>query len=120
MQTLSPWVIAAVCATTFGISGKASKANDADARLQAIYGTEWKWREEQIPDGEDSQKPVLDHLPKVDPESQAMRLRTWQDVLEKLNAISREQLSPAEQLNFDVYRPQIEVLIASQKFRDYE
>jgi uncharacterized protein (DUF885 family) len=120
MHALSPWALAAVWATTFGISCNTSKANDADARFQAIYTSEWKWREEQISDGEDSQKPVLDHLPKVDPASQAMRLRMWQDVLEKLNSIPRSELSPAEQLNFDVYRPQIEVLIASQMFRDYE
>ena len=120
MHALSRWALAAVWATAFGISCNTSKANDADARLQAIYTSEWKWREEQIPDGEDSQKPVLDHLPKVDPASQAMRLRMWQGVLEKLNSIPRSELSPAEQLNFDVYRPQIEVLIANQMFRDYE
>jgi len=51
---------------------------------------------------------------------QAMRLRTWQDVLQKLDSIPRAQLSPAEQLNYDIYRPQIQTLIASQKFRDYE
>src|SRR6202000_2843361 len=38
----------------------------------------------------------------------------------KLNAIPRAQLSQQEQLNYDIYRPQIEVLIASQRFRDYE
>ena len=65
-------------------------------------------------------KPIRDHLPKVDPASQAMRLRMWQDVLEKLDAIPRAQLSPAEQLNYDVYRPQIETLIASQRYRDFE
>ena len=30
------------------------------------------------------------------------------------------QLSPEQQVNYDVYRPQIQVLIASQRFRDYE
>ncbi len=75
---------------------------------------------EQFPDNEDSEKPIQDHLPKVDPATQEMRLRTWQDVLRKLDAIPRAELSPAEQLNYDVYRPQIETLIANQRFRDYE
>jgi uncharacterized protein (DUF885 family) len=105
---------------TSGIAGFTSKTNDADARLQAIYTTEWQWRDEQLPDHEDAQKPIRDHLPKTDPASQAMRLRTWQDVLQKLDSIPRAELSSAEQLNYDVYRPQIEALIASQKFRDYE
>ena len=120
MHSLSPWALAAVCAMTSGIAGFTSKTNDADARLQAIYTTEWQWRDEQLPDHEDAQKPIRDHLPKTDPASQAMRLRTWQDVLQKLDSIPRAELSSAEQLNYDVYRPQIEALIASQKFRDYE
>ena len=93
---------------------------DADARLQAIYTTEWKWREQQLADGEDSQRPIEDHLPKCDPAAQEMRLHYWEDVLKKLDAIDRAQLSPKEQINYDVYRPQIEVLIANQRFRTYE
>src|SRR5271154_1469094 len=52
--------------------------------------------------------------------TQAMRLRMWQEVLQKLDSISRADLSPAEQLNYDVYRPQIEALIADQQFREFE
>ena len=49
-----------------------------------------------------------------------MRLRYWEGVLAKLNAINRAELSAKQQVNYDVYRPQIEVLIANQRFRDYE
>src|ERR1700733_12515958 len=98
MRSHSSWALAAVCATTVGFFGNASGANDADARFRAIYTSEWKWRDEQLPDNEDSQKPIRDHLPKVDPESQAMRLRTWQDVLQKIDAVPRSELSAAEQL----------------------
>ena len=94
--------------------------NDADARLAAIYTTEWTWREQQLPDEEDSQKPIQDHLPKVDPAAQQMRLHYWEDVLRKLEAIDPAQLSAKERLNYAVYRPQIEGLIANQRFRDYE
>ena len=84
-----------------------TKAPSADARLQAIYSDEWKWRQEQFADDEDAQRRIADHLPKVDPAAQAQRLKMWQDVLQKLEAISRAELSPAEQLNYDVYVPQI-------------
>ena len=113
-------ISAAICAMGTLLCAYSGQASDADARLRAIYTAEWQWRDEQLASNEDSSKPIRDHLPKVDPASQAMRLRMWQDVLEKLNAISRAQLSPAEQLNFDVYRPQIETLIASQRYRDFE
>jgi uncharacterized protein (DUF885 family) len=120
MHSRSFLALAAMCATAPGIPGFASQSNDADARLQSIYSAEWKWRDAEIPDTEDSQAPVRDHLPKVDPTSQEVRLRKWQDVRQQLNSIRRGELSPAEQLNYDVYLPQIEALIAGQKFRDYE
>jgi len=119
MHSLSPWALAAACVMALA-SSACTKPPSADTRLQTIYADEWKWREEQFPDNEDAQKPIQDHLPKVDPASQAMRLRTWQDVLQKLDAIKRAELAPAEQINFDVYRPQIQALIADQQFHEYE
>lgn len=120
MQSLSPWVLVATCATLLGLSGNAAIAGDTDAAFRSIYVAEWQWRNEQLPDTEDSQHSIRDHLPKVDPASQEMRLRMWQDVLRKLDSISRAQLSPTEQLNYDVYRPQIQALIADQQFRGFE
>ena len=92
----------------------------ADAALQAIYSSEWTWREEQFPDDEDSQKPIADHLPDVSPAAQQLRLEYWLDVKRKLDAIPSDQLSPRERLNYDVYYPQIQVLIGNQRFRDFE
>jgi uncharacterized protein (DUF885 family) len=93
---------------------------DADSRLRALYVREWKWREEQLPDTEDAQKPIAAHLPKVDPATQQMRLKYWEAVLLELDGIERRDLSARERLNYDIYRPQILVLIANQRFRDYE
>jgi uncharacterized protein (DUF885 family) len=92
----------------------------ADERLRKIYSTEWKWRQDQFADDEDSQRPVADHLPRVDPQTQQMRLRYWQDVAQQLEGLDRAQLSAGERLNYDIYRPQIRALIASQQFRDFE
>jgi uncharacterized protein (DUF885 family) len=97
-----------------------TRTPNADSRLQTLYADEWKWREDQFPDNEDAQKPIQDHLPKVDPASQAMRLHKWQEVLQRLDAIPRAELSTAEQINFDIYRPQIQALIADQQFREFE
>ena len=99
----------------------AQKSPSADARFKAIYTKEWNWREDQFASGENgSHHEIIDHLPKVDPATQEMRLHYWEDVLKQVKAIPRDKLSPKEQVNYDVYIPQIEVLIASQKFRDYE
>ena len=95
-------------------------AQSEDARFAAIYDTEWKWRTDQQPDDEDGVRPISDHLPRVDPATQEMRLKYWEDVQQKLSGIHREQLSPAEQVDYDVYTAQIAVLVANQRFRDFE
>jgi uncharacterized protein (DUF885 family) len=118
MHTRLPWALGAAC-LAMSISA-CTKAPNADARLQSIYSDEWKWREQQFADDEDAQKRIEDHLPKVDSQAQAQRLQMWQDVLKKLEAIPRAELSPAEQLNYDVYVPQIKALIADQQFHEYE
>ncbi len=89
-------------------------------RLQDIYTREWQWRVGQLPDNEDSTKPIADHLPRVDPDTQRMRLGYWQEVLRQLDAIPRASLAAKEQVNLDIYRAQIVVLIANQRFRDFE
>jgi uncharacterized protein (DUF885 family) len=118
MHTRLLWALAAAC-MAMSISA-CTKTPNADARLQSIYSDEWKWREQQFADDEDAQKRIEDHLPKVDAQAQAQRLQMWQDVLKKLEAIPRAELSPAEQLNYDVYVPQIKALIADQQFHEYE
>ncbi len=95
-------------------------AGSADDRFRTLYTSEWTWREGQLADGEDSSKPLVDHLPKVDPAAQEARLRYWEDVRAKLKSIRRSDLSAQEQVNYDVYVPQIDALIADQRFRDYE
>lgn len=104
----------ATCASSF------AQSPNADAQLRAIYTEEWKWRQEQFPGLEGVEKPVPDRLPKVDQATQELQLHYWENVLRKLDGIARDQLSPEEQINYDVYRPEIENFVADQKFREYE
>jgi uncharacterized protein (DUF885 family) len=113
-------VVAAFLGALITLGGCQSRDENADSRFRALYTAEWKWREEQFADGEDGQRPIADHLPKVDPATQAQRLKVWEDLLGKLDTIPRARLSSREQINYDIYRPQIEVLIANQRFRDFE
>ena len=109
---------AAIAAIFFLVS--AAAAPSADARLRALYTAEWAWRGAQYADDENGTKPVPDHLPKVDPASEAARLAYWQNILEQLDAIPLLQLSPKERVNYEVFRFQIANLAAAQKFRSYE
>ena len=117
VPTIPALLILAVAAA--GCSHK-SAAPSQDAQFAAIYDTEWKWRTDQQPDDEDGVRPLSDHLPRVDPATQEMRLKYWEGVQHKLAGIHRAQLSPAEQVNYDVYSAQIAVLVANQRFRDFE
>ena len=109
-----------VVGAVIAVCGCHPKGEDANTRFQALYSAEWKWREEQFADGEDGQKPISKHLPKVDAATQEDRLKYWEDVLTRLDAIPRRELSAPEQVNYDIYKPQIQVLIANQRFHEYE
>jgi uncharacterized protein (DUF885 family) len=94
---------------------------NADARFQKLYTREWEWRKAEFPDVDDSPtKPVVDHLAAIDPASQAKRLDYWTQTLKSLDQIPRAALSPRAQLDYDVYRPQLQVLIEGQRLRDWE
>ncbi|GAC1697757.1 MAG: DUF885 family protein [Steroidobacteraceae bacterium] len=120
IRTLAVSAVLALSCAPLGGCARHPAHSGADARLQAIYEREWQWRMGQLPDDEDSTRPIADHLPRVDPATQAMRLGYWQDVLRQLDAIPRAALSAKEQVNLDIYRAQILVLIANQRFRDFE
>lgn len=127
-----PKLAALLVAASFlglGVSSPQALANDAatptpsaDESFKAIYTREWTWRQAQFAgeDDEDSHKGVADHLPHVDKATQLLRQRYWQDVLVELKAIDVAHLSADAALNFAIYREQIETLLASQRFRDYE
>ncbi|HEY1743429.1 MAG TPA: DUF885 family protein [Granulicella sp.] len=97
-----------------------SKAREDD-RLKTIYTAESAWRKAQ-PGGSDDEndETILPELPKVDAATQQADLAHWKKVMSQLDALNSKALSPAENMNYRVFRAQIEVLINSEKFRDYE
>ena len=113
-------VLGLIGAAALGGCSRDSRQEAADARLKAIYESEWKWRTDQQPNDEDGTRPIADHLPRVDAATQEIRLKYWEDVLARVDAVPRASLSAREQINYDVYRAQIIVLIANQRFRDFE
>ena len=112
-------LLLALAALAGGCSREA-REQAADERFRGIYEAEWRWRREELPGVEDSNQPLADHLPKVDPASQQRRLEYWEATYAKVNARAREDLSAGEQVNYDIYRAQLQVLIDNQRFRDFE
>ncbi|MGA8278454.1 MAG: DUF885 family protein [Rhodanobacteraceae bacterium] len=127
------WLIATLlltggaCAATLTNPGasrdcaQAPNQSAADRRFQQIYKDEWTWREAQFPgldDDPDANVPD-DRLPRIDAASQNARLRRWRDVLRDLDTITVDQLTPANRINYAVYRPQVENLAADVRYKNY-
>ncbi len=91
----------------------------ADARFKALYEREWAWRMKEFP-GEEREDAIPDRLPRVDAAAQAARLAYWRAVRHDLDGIREADLSPAAAVDYEVYRNQIDTLIAQQQFREYE
>lgn len=96
-------------------------AQSANARFKALYTGDWAWRVQQlIVPRHPGRREVDAHLPRVDAAAQARRLAHWQGVMDGLKTIPYDRLSARQQVNYDVFHDQIQVLINRQRFRSYE
>ncbi len=118
---MTRWLAATLLASLAPVP--TARADSADDRFKAIYTQEWNWRQQQFGgyDNEDSQSnPAAAHLPEVNAKAQAARLAHWDGVLKQLDGVAVKELSADNQINYAVYRPQIENFVAAIRFRDYE
>ncbi len=96
-------------------------AGRADARFKDIYATEWAWRTGQAGISASGEaQPNNGRLDDVDAASQQLRLDYWQGVLRQLDGIDVTQLSPANRVNYAVYREQIGNFVADQTFENWQ
>jgi len=102
----------------------ATTESPTDKTFELIYKAEWTWRMQQSPgydeDSDNSSRKPATTLADVGSETQAKRLAYLDGVLKQLEGIDPGKLSAANQINFAVYRPQIEHMAAEIRFRDYE
>ncbi|KQU61691.1 hypothetical protein ASG67_00395 [Sphingomonas sp. Leaf339] len=92
----------------------------ADAKFRALSDTEYAWRQTLSPSDEDTPKGEQRGLPDVGPAMQAAKLKRWTETAAALAAIDPATLSPAARADYQVYRVQIDALLAEQKFREFE
>ncbi|WP_185750147.1 DUF885 family protein [Stenotrophomonas sp. 278] len=94
----------------------------ADAAFRAIYEKEWAWRQAGGGEAsEDADGPAnATRMPDVGAAAQQARLKVWDDVLAQLDRIDVKALSPANQVNYAIYRDQVFNLAAEVRLRGYE
>jgi uncharacterized protein (DUF885 family) len=114
------WILLAGVATLTAAADAATPVAGPDAQFRKLYTAEYAWRQRQQAPNEDSPKDQKQGLPDVGPAAQAERLARWTATLAALSKIKQSALSPAEQVNYAVYKGQIEALLNEQKYRDYE
>ena len=97
-------------------------ASTNDATFESLWKTEWKWRKALTSDNDDDsgEDAINSHFPDVSKTAQDAKLAYWTNVLAQLDKISPASLSPDQQVNYTVYRNQIETLVSQQKFHKYE
>src|SRR5689334_14896006 len=97
-------------------------AQSADARLKALYEAYSDWSEKEGGYFEDSkgENHLAGYLQKVDPATQLSWARFEQNMLDQLNAIPTNSLSPDQRVNAGVLRAILEAAVADPKFRDWE
>src|SRR5690606_3980506 len=91
---------------------------------RAIYQDEWKWRMQLAgawtEDSDETGRKPSRTLPDVSPKALWKQLDYLDGVLRQLDGIDVAALSPGEQVNYAIYRPQIEHKAAEIRLRDHE
>jgi uncharacterized protein (DUF885 family) len=119
MKHLLRWAVLAlltIAGPTF------SQAPDEHQRLQELFDKEWAFRLAEFPflasdTGEESGQ---DTLASVAPADQQRRAAFWQGILAELAQIDPAGLDREDQVNYRLFRNQLEIMVANIRFRDYE
>lgn len=92
----------------------AALAADARSTFRETWQDEWEWRLQQMPLLATSVgvHTYDDRLGDVSPAAQQVRLARWRKVLAALDRIRREELDGTAQVDYAIYRAQIESFIA--------
>ncbi|MGH8853130.1 MAG: DUF885 domain-containing protein [Telluria sp.] len=113
-------VLSTACVVLSLAFSPASAATPADTQFKTIYTKEWKWRISQRLARADDERGVSAALARVDATAQEARRVYWEGILKELDAVRAANLSPAERVNYAVYRAQIAALLDAQRFREFE
>ena len=99
------------------LKSRAAQPTDADA-LHAIFSAEWDYDMQQSPEraSDLGDRRWNDRWSDESLEAYARRNRHYQDVLARLSKIDRSRLSPADQLDFDLFQKRYQDRVEGYKF----
>jgi len=103
-------------------SAGAAFAADETSRLHALFHREWEQRLKEDPLFATSvgRHEYDDRLPAMTPADLERRATAAKGFLGELKAIDRARLSPAEQINYDIFQRQLENRVADFELGDYQ
>lgn len=103
-------------------AAEAPATASADARLKALYTTEWEWRQKELAriPGDKGRDVPGDRLPRVDAATQQAHLAYWSNVLVQLGKIPFPELSPEEKVNARIFETIIKAEVNDVRFKTYE
>jgi uncharacterized protein (DUF885 family) len=103
-------------------SSQQAQPSTADRQLQELYDgfANWEAKEFGYFENAEGQTKPLGYLPKVDAASQLRRAEHLRMLLERLNKLPPDRLSPEERVNAAVFRTILESGIADARFREWE
>jgi uncharacterized protein (DUF885 family) len=105
---------------TLSFAATARSAVEAD-RLRALFDREWEVRLEEDPLFATSvgRHEWNDRLPSMRPRDLERRRDLWQGMLDELAAIDSGQLAPADRINAEIFRRQLESRVLDHRFGGY-
>ena len=103
-------------------SSQQAQPSTADRQLQELYDgfANWEAKEFGYFENAEGQTKPLGYLPKVDAASQLRRAEHLRMLLDRLNKLPADRLSPEERVNAAVFRTILESGIADARFREWE
>jgi uncharacterized protein (DUF885 family) len=95
---------------------------DWDTRFKTVYSAEYAWRLASYaePEGKGQDRIMSPHLADVSPAAQDLRTAMWSKVEAELATIPRDKLTPDDQIDYAVYKGQIDALLADQRFLEWQ
>lgn len=111
---LQAWIAGALLALGGLLSSSSAQTADADARLRTLLADEWERGLRESPTFASYLGDLRynDRWADVGLAAQRKRFEHQQQLLQQLDAIDPGKLSPAERLNFDLFRRQTELAVA--------
>ena len=109
------------CVLLAAVTHAQQPSNTAATALHALFDREWEWELTQDPLWASylGDRRWNDRWEDISPNALASRQAHRESVLKELAAIPRDALSPADRLNYDIFRHQYQMVVEGFQHRQY-